>query len=194
MVAPGPPSTPVPPGRHPTAAPFIRAASATDIVDIADFQTECWREAYAGLVPPDYLRRVTVADRTRRWAERLRAGTRLIALAEQQGRVVGVVSWGRGTGAADGPALELKSLYVAAAHRSLGLGRALAEWAIGSEPAHLWVFAANDRAMRFYASIGFAADGGRTTDADTGLAEVRLVRGAMATPARLQPRQVGRFG
>lgn len=41
-------------------------AGVADAHDIAVFHTECWREAYRGIVPQDYLERVTVDDREMR--------------------------------------------------------------------------------------------------------------------------------
>jgi GNAT superfamily N-acetyltransferase len=141
------------------------------VLAIAEFQTTCWREAYRGLVPQDYLDRVSTADRERRWRQRLVTREREIALAESAAAVVGVVSWAA-------PPLELKSLYVAADHRGTGLAAALVDTAIGARAAQLWVFEGNDRAQAFYAKLGFVADGSRMLDPDTGLAEVRWVRPA----------------
>lgn len=74
------------------------------------------------------------------------------------------------------PALELASLYVGSAHRSSGAGSQLLDEIIGQQSAYLWVFTANARAQDFYLRHGFAADGGRLVDTDTGLMMSRLVR------------------
>ncbi len=96
--------------------PVVRQASAADVLAVAEFQTECWREAYAGLVPQDYLDRVGVGERAALWNTRISAATRHVALARRAGTVIGVVSWGLAE-LQDTPALELKSLYAAAAFR-----------------------------------------------------------------------------
>jgi hypothetical protein len=75
----------------------VRPVDASDVTAIADFQTTCWREAYRGVVSQAYLDRVDVADRERRWSERLASGIRRIVLAELGATVVGVVSWGSPT-------------------------------------------------------------------------------------------------
>jgi GNAT superfamily N-acetyltransferase len=134
---------------------------SADVAAIAEFQTECWREAYRGLVPQDYLDRVGVSDRAVRWRERLVDGTRQVVLAELE-RVVGVVSWGR-TGMVYLPVLELKSLYVDAAQRGTGLAVELLHRALDDAPAHLRVFSAITRAQKFYAKHRFAFDGTRPT-------------------------------
>lgn len=153
----------------------VRAADGGDAERVALFQTAVWREAYAGLVPQAYLDRVGAAERLERWSGRFATGSRKVALAEDGGAVVGVVSWAPAE-AADVAPVELKSLYVAATHRGTGLAARLMATALGARPAYLWVFAANPRARAFYARHGFAADGGSAVDPDTGLDEVRLVR------------------
>lgn len=164
-------------GNAPNAhgSPRVRAALLGDVTAIATFQTECWREAYCGIVPPDYLNRVGEADRTLRWHERLVSGAREIALAELDKVMLGVVSWGATT-VTDAPTLELKSLYVAADQRGRGLAATLLHASVGTRPAHLWVFEDNPRAHAFYAKHGFAFDGRRQRDPDTGLREQRWVR------------------
>jgi GNAT superfamily N-acetyltransferase len=155
----------------------LRAAQVSDSRSIAQFHTRCWREAYRGLVPQDYLDRVDVDDRAVRWRDRLVNGGRRAAVAEYGGQIVGVVSWARSRDAGSAPPLELKSLYVAAAYRGSGIAADLLDRAIGTQAAHLWVFEDNPRAHRFYRKHGFAPDGERDVDADTGLWELRMVRG-----------------
>jgi GNAT superfamily N-acetyltransferase len=154
---------------------LVRAVSDSDVPAIADFQTTCWREAYRGVVPQEYLDRVGVEDRERRWGDRLASGTRRIALAEIGSDIVGVVSWGLAD-VDDAPALELMSLYVAADQRGTGLAVTLTHRAVAGSPAHLWVFEDNPRAKRFYGKRGFRFDGHRRLDPDTGLWEQRFVR------------------
>ncbi|NTW40597.1 MAG: hypothetical protein HGA44_12045, partial [Cellulomonadaceae bacterium] len=117
----------------------VRAATAADVRSIAEFQTDCWREAYRNVVPSSYLDRVDVDDREIRWRERVVAGTRQVAVGQVGDTLAGVVSWG--TSAEPGvPPLELKSLYVAAAQHGTGVAATLLKHALGDAPAHLWVF------------------------------------------------------
>jgi len=153
----------------------VREVRAGDVPAIAEFQTTCWREAYRGVVPQEYLDRVGVEDRELRWGERLASGCRRIALAEIGSDIVGVVSWGLAD-VDDAPALELMSLYVAADQRGTGLAVTLTHRAVAGSPAHLWVFDDNPRAKRFYGKRGFRFDGHRRLDPDTGLSEQRYVR------------------
>jgi GNAT superfamily N-acetyltransferase len=157
------------------AAAQLRQAMLSDIGSIAQFQTECWREAYRDLVPQAYLDRVSVEDREVRWRDRLGSGARKIALAESGNALIGVVSWAEPDNS-DAPDLELMSLYVAAGHRGSGVASDLMYLAIGAAPAHLWVFEKNPRAQAFYAKHGFLFDGHRKVDDDTSLWERRFVR------------------
>jgi ribosomal protein S18 acetylase RimI-like enzyme len=154
----------------------LRPARPSDVRAIAEFHTECWREAYRDLVPQTYLDRVSAEDRAARWRDRLTTGSRKVALADAAGVIVGVVSWGDSEDSDDVPSLELKSLYVAAGQRGSGVAAALMEQALGTAPAHLWVFEDNRRALAFYSKHGFVPDGERKIDADTGIWEQRLVR------------------
>lgn len=153
----------------------VRAAQQEDARAVAVFQTAVWREVYAGLVPQDYLDRVGVDDRLHRWSGRFVTGSRRVVVAETDGEVVGVVSWSPSD--RDGlPPVELKSLYVGAAHRGAGLATRLFRAAVANEPAYLWVFVENPRAHAFYARHGFTPDGERAVDPGTGVLEQRMVR------------------
>jgi GNAT superfamily N-acetyltransferase len=162
----------------PIADPFgyeLRPASVADAFQIAAFHTKCWREAYRGIVPQEYLDRVTVADRHIRWRGRLTSGVRQTILALSGDQLVGVVTWGR-TSVPGLPAHELMSLYVAERHRGSGIADQLLHSSISRHPAHLLVFEKNPRAQAFYRRKGFVPDGHREIDADTGIWELRMVR------------------
>src|SRR4051794_23047243 len=151
-----------------------RAAGYADVFAIAAFQTAVWNEAYRGLVPASYLERTTVTDREVRWADRI--GRRDILLAELGTELVAVASSSPRDDERTGPRLELNSLYVAPGMRGAGLGARMVAELLGGASAVLWVFAANTRAISFYAGCGFAPDGQETMDDDTGLPELRMTR------------------
>ena len=149
----------------------FRIASVDDARAIAEFQTSCWREAYVGLVPQDYLDSVGAATRQQRWTTRIFERQRTVLIAESDGAIVGVASH-----VLREEVLELMSLYVAAGLRGSGLAQQLLDAAISDEPAQLWVFEGNECAIGFYVRSGFAADGERMIDPDTGLVCIRLSR------------------
>jgi ribosomal protein S18 acetylase RimI-like enzyme len=158
-----------------SGALVLRTAVLADARPIAAFHTDCWNEAYRGMVPQDYLDRITVEDREIRWHDRLTSPLRQTWMALRGDHVVGVASSGR-SDEVDLPALELMSLYVAADHRGGALAEQLLSRSIGSAPAHLLVFEENRRAQAFYRKHRFRAVGHRQLDADTGIPEVRMVR------------------
>lgn len=146
----------------------FRTPSRADIDAITAFHTACWREAYVGVVPQDYLDSDAAEERQRLWAEHMLASDHDLLLAEEDGAIVGVAGWGHGswlhvTG------LELKSLYVSASQRGTGLASDLLHRAIGDAPAFLWIYEGNDRAHRFYERHGFADSGITEPDPRTGL-------------------------
>ena len=143
----------------------LRRAGVPDAAAIAQFQTACWNDAYAGLVSPAYLARVTADVRESRWRDRL-AGSRGVIVAEDPG-IVGVASWVPG---------ELCSLYVARSRWGTGVADSLLRAALGDSAAFLWVFEANVRARAFYARHRFVDSSERAFDADTGLREIRMSR------------------
>ena len=147
-----------------------------DVVSIAEFQTATWNEAYRELVPADYLARMTVEARAERWDTRIRRVDRHVFLAEENGRLDGVISFGERSDDRPGPSLELMSLYVGADARGSGMGTELLRFALGDRSAVLWVFADNIRAIGFYRRHGFELDGNELPDNDTGLRIVRMSR------------------
>lgn len=157
-------------------------ADAEAILAVKD---ACWREAYAHLLPAEFLADGLgdSPDRTERWRGLLAhdaAGH--FALVRRRGSVVGFA----GAGPArpeDAPPhaeglRELYTAYILAAMYGTGAGRAVVDRVLGDGPAILWVFEDNPRARAFYSKLGFAPDGARKLDEIGGrlLAEIRMAR------------------
>lgn len=159
----------------------IADAGAADAEAVLEVKDQCWREAYAHLLPEEFLARLgDEPGRTERWRSILAgdAGGRF-ALARSAGRPIGLA----GAGPAqddDAPVPEVVyTLYVLAEAHGTGLAEALMEHVIGRRPAFLWVFEDNPRARAFYSKLGFEHDGARRIEdiGGTSLAEIRMVRG-----------------
>nr|WP_272954688.1 GNAT family N-acetyltransferase [Kribbella sandramycini] len=135
------------------------------------------------MAPADLLaqRTADVGKRVDRWRQALHDGqTRWLAIGPEttvQDRVAGFAIAGPNRDDDAPTELELQSIYVRRASWGSGLADRLMEVAVGKEPASLWVFEENARALRFYRRHGFAADGVRKFDDFFGLHEIRLVRG-----------------
>lgn len=161
---------------------------------IARVHVEGWREAYGHLLDERFYDDAVLATRTEQWAQRLTqpescARTRLAVRTDagapvtaphlrSNTDVIGFASVGE-TRDDDRTGVELWALYILSSHYGTGLGQALLDAAIGTEPATLWVAEDNPRARGFYARNGFTPDGARKVDeAADDLAEIRMTRGA----------------
>lgn len=164
----------------------VRAALPGDAAAIARIHVAAWQAAYAGLIDAAFLAGLSVPQREALWSGAIAKGSPELLLAQDgDGAVAGWVALGpcRDAGA---PATrgEVWAIYVDPARWGLGAGRLLWQHARerlraqGCTEASLWVLAANQRAIRFYAAQGFVPDPGsaRTiTVAGAPLEEVRQV-------------------
>ncbi|GAB4367197.1 MAG: GNAT family N-acetyltransferase [Kiloniellaceae bacterium] len=139
----------------------LRPALPRDADAIARVHVETWQSTYAGLVPNDYLARMSVARSSPQWlraAARAEKGNDLM-VAEVDGDVVGFVSFGP-TRAPQLPySGEVYALYVGIDWQGQGLGRRLLITALEAlareqhKGAMVWVLAANP-ARFFYEAMG----------------------------------------
>lgn len=135
----------------------MRPAAPDDAAGIAAVHVAAWRSAYAGLLPSEYLARMSV----RRSAAHMRAGIERghsVLVAEAEGQVVGYATVGRprAPGLADG---EVETLYVLDDWREQGLGRRLlldcAGLLEGSGCGSLFLWVLADNPSRwFYERLG----------------------------------------
>ena len=160
-------------------AAVVRPATVADAYAMASAHVRSWQAAYRGIVPDDVLDGLSVERRATFWSRQLGEMEAPSAawVAVEGEHVAGFVSigpesehdvddTGKPTGD-DGPAPgELYAIYLEPEAWSRGLGRALMAAAVeglragGFPTAILWVFAANDRARRFYERAGWRLDGG----------------------------------
>ena len=139
----------------------IREATAMDAEDIAVVHVDTWRDTYAGLVPDDYLVRLSPDRHEAAWREEIgrgRAGTVLVAALPDR-RIVGFGSCGRARSQMLGFTGEVYTLYVAPDWQDQGIGGrllgALFEelGAKGHPDAFLWVLSGNPTRY-FYEAMG----------------------------------------
>lgn len=139
----------------------VRRAVATDAAGIAYVHVESWRETYRGLVPDDYLDRLSVITRTRAHADRL-AGEKAEAtfVAETRDGIVGFAIAGLARGAPGPNWGEVQAIYLLDSMKRRGVGRLLmaacSDWLVAQErlPFMVWVLTANFRATGFYQHLG----------------------------------------
>ena len=156
---------------------MVRAATVLDAPGIARVHVQSWRETCRGLVADEILDAADVeARRARWWATAITEGaegTTAVALAEHEGRVVGIASAGQPRDDDASWPVELFVVYLLAEYHGSEVGQRLMEAVIGQQPAALWVADPNPRAQAFYRKHGFDADGAQQ---DEGIPEIRMVR------------------
>jgi GNAT superfamily N-acetyltransferase len=170
---------------------LIRPAATRDARAIARVQVRGWQIGYRGIVPDEFLARMTFEERTNRWLANLAELDRpQTIVAEDEDEVV--VGWAAfGANRSDlGPEVgELGGLYIDPDHWDQGAGGMLLAEAehqltlAGYQCAILWTLAENLRTRRFYETRSWHFDG--ATDTHPSGAEV--VRYAKELQPRVDP-------
>lgn len=165
----------------------IRPADPSDAAAIARVHIASWQEAYAGIVPTEYLTALDPDQRQERWAEHLSNGPRdgvRTWVADDGSRILGFASVGPARDEDAGrDDEEIYSIYLDPKMWGKGVARdlmrtVLAEVATAGALT-LWVLADNARARHFYRRHGFTPDGAERLEELGGvqLLEVRYRRG-----------------
>jgi GNAT superfamily N-acetyltransferase len=157
---------------------MIRAATVEDAEAIARVHLAAWADTYAEIVPPEFLSRWTLADRTARW-RRILSGDppnphrAEVAVLDLGGALVGFASWGEQRDDAlreRGFSGEISAIYLLARVQRRGYGTAMMARAAkgllqrGHSSAGLWVTQDNLRARAFDERLGESfAESSRTT-------------------------------
>jgi ribosomal protein S18 acetylase RimI-like enzyme len=141
---------------------IIRPATELDAATIAAIHVASWRDAYAQILVPDYLSGDIEADRLAVWSKRLRErpAAQLVDVAvDSAGQAQGFVCGYRDLDPAWGSLID--NLHVLPDTRGQGIGerllRAAARQLLAKDTGsglHLWVFEANEAALRFYKRVG----------------------------------------
>ena len=150
------------------ATALVRAARPDDARSVAEVHVASWRHTYQGLLPDDYLERLSVDDREAMWLGAFadpepKSGAFVAAVDD---RIVGFASFGpsRDEDVSERTG-EVPAIYVDPSVLGTGVGRELFEAATlalrdaGFARATLWVLEANALARRFYEKAGWAWDG-----------------------------------
>lgn len=143
----------------------IRPAEPADAPAIAEVQVLSWQQAYAGLIPDQYLGALhtSLARREAFWRESIAAGRTQVSLACATEQVVGFIAIGpcRDDGVSAVETGEVTAFYLLPQYWRSGVGRLL--WAAGVQclaehdyrRVTLWVLSENQRARRFYRKVGW---------------------------------------
>lgn len=151
----------------------MRPARAADVPRLELMRVRSWQHAYAGILPSAALDALRPHDFRSRFVRYLDAGgpTRVFVGADAADVPMAYCVVGAVRDEADRhpelPTGELFSLYALPDAIGTGVGHALHEAGLDHLAEHgfarvvLWVFEANDAALRFYRAHGWAPDGGR---------------------------------
>ena len=131
----------------------IRRATPSDLHCIAAIHVESWKDAYADVLPAEFMAGQLDQDLAQHW-RKIEIHAEDIVLVAEEGLPVGFVSvWCR-------PIPFIDNLHVRPAHRSKKIGSALMKAAAEElikkdhKTAYLWVFESNENAIRFYERLG----------------------------------------
>jgi GNAT superfamily N-acetyltransferase len=140
---------------------MIVPATPDDAEAIGHAHVQAWRETYPGIVPDSVLAALDPADRTALWRRVIPAGEIVLLARDPAGALLGFAN----AGPQREPELlpyqgELYAIYLVAAAKRRGIGRALmratagALCARGLSSASLWVLDGNHAAHAFYTALG----------------------------------------
>lgn len=173
-------------GRPRQASMEVRPALPEDARRIAEIHVQTWQVAYDGIVPAEYLASLSVERYESMWRDNIAKGAPELLVAHEDEAILGWVAYGhsRDEGAKQDVA-EIWAIYVDASRWATGVGRSL--WAAakprllkqGFSSVGLWAFPENERAGRFYRSLGFEIEAGSAKQFVLGgasLNEIRYVR------------------
>jgi ribosomal protein S18 acetylase RimI-like enzyme len=159
----------------------IAPITLEDADEVGRVHVRVWQEAYAGLMPADYLDGLDPHAFAASWRERLHEPTPGVRswLARDAAGVVGITTSGPARDEEAPAPWQLYAINVLARAHGTGVAHALLDTAIGDRAAYLWVVEGNDRAVAFYRKHGFTDDGVRELLPETGTPEVRMSRVAV---------------
>lgn len=140
----------------------IRKAEPGDEKILAHIQTESWKAAFAGILPPEELERCTNLEKAEQmYHSVLRREGCNMAIAFVADKPHCIAAWGKNRCDLGDTVGELICIHSLQNHWGKGYGSAMMEYVLaqlkqeGYESVILWVFEANTRARKFYEKHGF---------------------------------------
>lgn len=141
---------------------LVRPATLQDVAGIARVHVDAWRETYQGILPSEFLQRLSYESREDQWRRALSDPsnrTRLYVMQETSGAIVGFVAVGPERGELEDYDGELYAIYLLQRYHGMGYGRRLFEEGASALGEHgfrsmvLWVLEANP-SRGFYEHLG----------------------------------------
>ncbi len=143
---------------------MIRELEKRDHNAVCDIVNRNWRSVYNGFVDPLLLNDKGCAEHSRELTADFTSGRLTERVCEEDGTVIGMISFGK-TDETDFPnAFEIWRLYVTENAQGRGIGGELLDYAEKYAVTHgyakvfIWAFKENARAVTFYRQHGYIAD------------------------------------
>ena len=150
---------------------FLRPATLNDTAAIAEINVIVWKATYPGILPQDYLDRLTVEDKLTHYEQRLRRHPLPLVVEDSVGRIVGYSIFELRSETEEYTA-ELTALAVLPELQGQGLGKRLlkATAKVLHAERHrnfcTWVLKENILARVFYEHCGGVFAGEKTFEID----------------------------
>ncbi|MBW3587915.1 MAG: GNAT family N-acetyltransferase [Actinobacteria bacterium] len=150
----------------------IRPARKSEAEQLAELHVKTWQQAYAGLLPDQYLASLESSQRLPMWQHLLASPERVaIFVAESDSRPIGFSCGGGPSEPASTEGVaELWSIYLLKEFWDKGIGKRLHDALLDElksrafREVFLWVMESNARTREWYERQGWTLDGGRKTD------------------------------
>lgn len=143
---------------------MIRALEKRDCAEVLGIVNENWRTVYSGYVNPDLLSKEGCMRRSGELVRDFAAKRLFEYVYEENGEVLGMVSFGKTCESGLPEAFEVWRLYVSCKAQKKGIGSKLLEFAeekaksLGYKIIVIWAFTENYHALTFYKKHGYRAD------------------------------------
>lgn len=140
---------------------IIRDKKSSDIESLAEVHYRSWISAYEGMIPDEYLEKLTLDD----YIERHHKFNAPCLVAEVDDSIVGFLMYSKDKDSDVGNYCgEIMVIYLLKEFQNKGVGSKLMEEAEQRmrgdfEQLSVWVFEDNKQAIKFYERFGFKADG-----------------------------------
>lgn len=142
---------------------IVREASLLEAPAIARVHVDTWRTTYRGIVPEDYLEKLSYEKRERGWKQILSSATDngqfTYVVEDESGQIVGFANGGPERTGDSVYRGELNAIYILNTHQRRGIGHRLTQVVthrLAQADIHsmlAWVLADNS-ACRFYEALG----------------------------------------
>lgn len=141
---------------------ILREARLDDAEAIARVHVDTWRTTYRGIVPQEYLARLSYEQRERSWRQMLSTAEDshfIYVIEDRAGQIIGFANGGKERTGDSVYKGELYAIYIIDTCQRQGLGRRLTRAVVerlcevGFHSMLVWVLADNP-ACRFYEALG----------------------------------------